>query len=379
MPGWTFPINIYYSKDESQTNRLLSKYGFIYLKGNSYYITGSPAIYIHKFDDNGQPVDNTSLLIKGITQHFITENLQGAPEWFIEGLSSFFAEQGDIINGKLIVSDPSPNTSLALMEKIDKGSRPNVKQLYGMTAEQLHGLPYGCHFARQLFYWLYDTNQLPAYLKNVKKDGFELTVLEKTTSKDFGKINLDLFEFLNKTCYSEAHFSQALGADDPAKKQECLNKTLELKKDYHKARLELVKHFHDVNDLEKCKDNLEQILSAPVSSEHMTSAVLLGNIYYIEKDYSRAVGYYTKAWDYSKNYDCRYRIAYRLANSYNHLRDSVSATKWYREFLAAKWNPEDMKLCADYAQKYLDYAKKVGTKKPVTRPNPYTTRRKPKS
>ncbi|MHC4130661.1 MAG: hypothetical protein ACYSR3_01505 [Planctomycetota bacterium] len=154
LPGWTFPINIYYSKDESQTNRLLSKYGFIYLKGNSYYITGSPAIYIHKFDDNGQPVDNTSLLIKGITQHFITENLQGAPEWFIEGLSSFFAEQGDIINGKLIVSDPSPNTSLALMEKIDKGSRPNVKQLYGMTAEQLHGLPYGCHFARQLFYIL---------------------------------------------------------------------------------------------------------------------------------------------------------------------------------------------------------------------------------
>ncbi|MHC4759073.1 MAG: hypothetical protein ACYTE8_10480, partial [Planctomycetota bacterium] len=58
-------------------------------------------------------------------------------------------------------------------------------------------------------------------------------------------------------------------------------------------------------------------------------------------------------------YDYRYRIAYRLANSYNHMKNTSSARQWYETFLASKWNPDDMKLCADYAQKYVDYAKKV--------------------
>ncbi|MHC4187678.1 MAG: tetratricopeptide repeat protein [Planctomycetota bacterium] len=375
LRGWLGQLTIYYSKNEAQTNQLLSKYGFVYLKGNSYYITGSPSIYIHLFDENGKPSDR-GLLFKGITRHFIAQNLNNAPGWFSEGLSSFFAEQSEIVNDKLVVSPVIPNNNTALKEKIDRGSRPNIKQLFSMTQEQLHGLEYGCQMTREFFYWLYDTDQLAAYLKNVQKQGFELSVLEKTVSKNFGKINLELLDFLNKSCYAEAHFSDALGTDDPNKKQETLFKTLELQQDYHKARIELIKHFHKADDLQKCKDHLDQILNAPVSPEHMSAAVLMGNLYYKEKDYSKAIEYYTRAWNYSTNYDGRYRIAYRIANSYNHLKNTTSARKWYQTFLTSKWNSNDMTICADYAQKYVDYARRIEKmnssrkRRPSTRPQP---------
>ena len=51
----------------------------------------------------------------------------------------------------MIISDPSPNASQALMEKIDKGSRPNVKLLYGMTPEQLHGFTVCLSFRTTIF------------------------------------------------------------------------------------------------------------------------------------------------------------------------------------------------------------------------------------
>jgi tetratricopeptide (TPR) repeat protein len=362
LPGWMFPLTIYYSKDESQTNQLLSKYGFVYLKGNSYYITDSPSVYVHRYDDKGQASD-PCLLFCGITRHFIAQNLKNVPEWFREGLPKFFAEQTGIVNGKLVVSGPKPDTNHSLKDKIEKGSRPNIKTLFSWTTpEKLHSLPYGCHLAQEFFYWLHDTNQLAAYLYNVQKEGFDLSVLEKTVSKDFGKINIDLLNFLNKTCYAEAHFSEALRTDNHTKKEEILIKTLELKPDYHKARLELVKSYHKGNDLPKCKGNLEQILSAPLSPEHMPAAVLMGNLYYTEKDYKKAIVHYTKAWDYSTNYDYRYRIAYRLANSCNHLKNASSARQWYETFLTNKWDPDDMKLCADYAQKYVEYSKKIDMK-----------------
>jgi tetratricopeptide (TPR) repeat protein len=373
LRGWLGQLTIYYSKNEAQTDQLLSKYGFVYLKGNSYYITGSPSIYLHLIDENGQSSD-PGLLFNGITRHFITQNFKNAPEWFNEGLSSFLSDQSDLVNGKLIISGVVPDNNLALKEKIDRGSRPNVKQLFSMTQEQLHGLEYGCHFARQFFYWLYDTNQLAAYLSNVKKEGFELSVLEKSTSKNFGKINLELLDFMNKSCYAEAHFSEALVTNDPNKKQETLIKTLELKQDYHKARLELIKYFYKVNDIQKCKGHLEQILNAAVSPEHMSAAVLMGNLYYMEKDYSKAIEHYNKAWNYSTNYEGRYRIAYRIANSYNHLKNTTSAKQWYQTFLTNKWNPDDMKKPTEYAQKYVDYAKKIERmnstrkKKPSIRP-----------
>ena len=372
LTGWIFPLTVYYSKNEPQTNQLLAKHGFIYLKGNSYYKTKQPAVYIHQFDKNKQPT-NPGMLFHGITQHFIAENLKDAPEWFKEGLSSFFAEQAGVVNGKLIISGPRRGVNPALKEKLDKGSRPNVKMLFTWTtAEKLQGYDYGRHLAQAFFYWLHDTKRLGVYLKNVQRSGYEISVLEKTLSMDFGKINLELLEFLNKICYAEAYLTDAAKTDEPSKKEENLMKALELKHDYNKARLELVKYFHDVNQMKNCKNHLEKILSSPVSPEHIHAAVLLGNVYYLEKDYAKAAEFYTKAWSYATNYDHKYRIAYRLANSYNHLKDSKSASKWYKTFLAEKWNPDDMKLCADYAQRYIDYAKKINrpARLNTTRPFP---------
>jgi tetratricopeptide (TPR) repeat protein len=379
LTGWMFPLTVYYSQDESQTNRLLSKYGFAYIKGNSYYNTGSPAIYIHQLDEDGQKSD-TGLLFYGITRHFIQHNFKNPPEWFREGLCCFFAKQAVIVNDKLLISGSPLDNEQALKEKIDKGQRLIVKtQLFNMTAEQFKSLPYGCHFVREFFYWLYDTNYLAAYLSNAKKDGFNFSVLEKTVpSGERVKINKSFMEFLEKTCYAEAHFSEALRIDDPNKRKETLVKTLELKKDYHKAQLELTKHYHKAKDIQKCKESLEQILNFTNSPEYITANVLMGNLYYEEKDYSKAVEYYTKAWDDSKNYDYSYRIAYRLANGYNHLKDTSSAKKWYQTFLKNKWDSDDMKTCEDYAQKYVEYSLRIENTKSTRRRNPFA-RPQPKS
>jgi len=363
LSGWLSPLTVYYSKNESQTNQLLSKYGFIYLKGNSYYKTGSASVYIHQADKNKEPC-GPGMLYYGITRHFIAENFKNAPEWFKEGLSRLFEEQAGIIDGTLIISDPEPGTNFALKEKLDKGSRPNVKILFTWTTpDKIQGYDYGYHLAQTFFYWLHTRNQLGAYLKNVQKNisksGYDIAILESTLSMDFGKINIELLDFLNKVCYAEAYLTQAVDTNDPTQKKEALVKALEHKQDYNKARLELVKYFHDVSEMQHCKDHLKKMLSSPVSPEHISAAVLLGNVFYIEKDYVKACEYYTKAWNYATNYDYRYRIAYRLANSYNHLKKSDSASKWYKTFLADKWNADDMKLCSDYAQRYIDYAKKV--------------------
>ena len=41
----------------------------------------------------------------------------------------------------------------------------------------------------------------------VKKEGFDLEVLEKTLSKSFSKINMELFRFIKENVYADAYLA----------------------------------------------------------------------------------------------------------------------------------------------------------------------------
>jgi tetratricopeptide (TPR) repeat protein len=141
--------------------------------------------------------------------------------------------------------------------------------------------------------------------------------------------------------------------EDQAQKIQAFLKALELKPDYHTARLELAECYCRSKDYEKCRENLKQILDDPESIEYRQAAGLMANTYYNEKDYPKALEYYNKAWEYSDCYEYKYRLAYQIGNCFYYLKDPEGAKQWYKKFLDCNWEPEKMKTSVDYARKYL--------------------------
>ncbi len=359
---WQSPLTIYYSRTEADTHKLLAARGYTDNAVRSCYVHDSPAVYAYQSNNKGES-DDCETLFYGITRHLIRWNLKNAPEWFSDGLSSFLSQQARIVKNKLIITGPRPGDNFALRDKLERGSRPRIKLLFNTTTEQFHSMPYGRHFARELFYWLHKTKKLSLYIQNVKRNGYEIFVLENTVSKDLGGINLELLDFLNKTCFAEAYLSQAASAENTAQKKEGFLKALELKPDYQRARVGLAKCLLENKEYQECKKNLRKLLNLPESPQYLQAAVLMGNVYYSEKDYNKALEYYNKAWEYSKNYAYRYRTAYRIANCYHRLKNTTYAKQWYQKFLSLRWNSDDMKLCADYARKYVSFTKRTGPNK----------------
>ncbi|MFC1738142.1 tetratricopeptide repeat protein [Planctomycetota bacterium] len=355
--GWEQPLTIYYSKTESETNELLAGHGYSGEVSTSYYISTSPGVYVHQLDDEGEFAGWDSLFY-GITSHFIRFNFRMPPEWFSCGLSGFLAKHSEIVNGELVMSGSKPGYNFALRDQIEE-KRVNIRVLYQMSSENfkraLKDQTYHAHLAREVFHWLHEKNKLNLYLRNVKNYGYELSVLENIVSGGYGAINRELMDFLNKMCFAEASLSEALATDELVKKKEKFLEALKLKPDYHKARLGLVKCLYKSEDYQKCEENLQQIIDARQSAEHIQAAVLMGNLYYRRKDYSEALKYYNKAWEDSANYPYRYRIAYRIGNCHYYLKQHGVAKQWYQQFLTSKWNPNDMKLFVDYAEKYTNY------------------------
>ncbi len=353
--GWQKPLTIYYSRTQSDTQQLLDKNGYELKVDYGFYELNAPAVYAHQFMNNGE-LSGWDALFREITHHFIQLNYSNPPAWFNEGLACFLGEQTQIVKGKLIVGRPNPWREQILRNEIEQGRRPNVKRLFSSSTEQLHDWDLGCHFARAFFYWLYETGQLEQYLKNVQKNGFELSVLEETLSSSYGRINIELSKFIKKDCYAGAYLKDSRQTEDEAQKIQAFLKTLELKPDYQTARLELAECYYRSKDYENCRENLKQILDDPESIEYRRAASLMANTYYNEKDYPRALEYYNKAWEYSDYYEYKYRLAYKIANCHHYLKDYQGAKQWYKKFLDYKWEQKDMKTGVDYARKYLGCA-----------------------
>ncbi|MGA1979183.1 MAG: hypothetical protein ABSG99_01265 [Sedimentisphaerales bacterium] len=353
--GWQKPLTIYYSRTQSDTQQLLNKHGHEDKVNYGLYESSMPAVYTHQFMDNGE-LSGWGTVFHEITHHFIQLNYRDCPAWFNEGLACFLGEQTRIVKGKLTVGRPNPWREQILRNEIEQGRRPNIKRLLSSSTEQFNDWDLGYHFARAFFYWLHETGRLEQYLKNVRKKGYELPVLEETVSDPYGKINVELSKFIKKDCYAGAYLKDGQQTEDHAQKIQAFLKALELKPDYQTAQLELAECYYRSRDYEKCRENLKQILDDPESIEYRQAAALMANTYYNEKGYSKALEYYNKAWEYSDYYEYKYRTAYQIGNCFYYLKDPESAKQWYKKFLDCKWEQESMKAGADYARKYIEPA-----------------------
>lgn len=382
--GWQNQLIIYYSKSKADTQKLLAAHGFTPQASDGFYIDTVPAIYIHRLTDDGEAVGCRGLF-KQITRHFIQLNFQNAPAWFKEGLLRFLGEQSCIVRGKLIPQGPNPLKQKILKDKIEEGGRTSIRSLYSRaTHQQFQNWDIGCHFARAFFYWLYETELLELFLKNTYKGGFRIPVLEVTLSKNYGekdpigKANMELLKkFIKKNCYAESFLQDGLKAADQPDKERAFLKALDLKPDYHTARLELAKCYYKSGDYENCRRNLEEILNTPENIECRRSARLMGDTYYNKKDYAKALKYYNKTWEYSDFYEYKYHLAYRIANCHYYLKDQNNASFWYGRFLKWNWQPKSDKASVYYAQKYIELVdaktaaiQKQKNKKPRTRKRP---------
>jgi tetratricopeptide (TPR) repeat protein len=351
---WQKPLTIYYCRTQSDTRQLLDKNGCETKVGQGFYEPNTPAVYTHQFTDDRE-LNGWDALFHEIAHHFIQLNFRDPPVWFDEGLACFLGEQTQIVKGKLIIGEPCLRREQILRDEFEQGRRTNIRRLLSSSTEQFNEWDLGCHFARAFFYWLYETNKLGPFLKNVREKGYDLPALEETISDPYGKINVDLSKFIKKDCCAGAYLQDARQADNETEKINAFLKALELKPDYQTARFELADCYYRSKDYEKCRENLKQILDDPESIEYRQAAVLLANTYYNEKNYPQALEYYNKAWEYSDYYEYKYRLAYQIGNCFYHIKDPENAKQWYKTFLDCRWDKEDMNAGADYAQKYIEH------------------------
>ncbi len=350
---WPKPLIIYYSETQSDTQRLLKSKGYENTAEHGFYEPDTPAVYTHRFMDNGQ-LNTWDGLFREVTHHFIHLDYKNPPEWFDEGLACFLGEQTQIADGKPAVGRPSPLREQILRSKIEQGHRLNIRRLLSSSEEQFGDWDLGCHFARAFFYWLYETNQLKKYLKTVRGKGYELPTLEETLSMSYGEINVELLKFIKNDCYAGAYLKDGQDTEGNAQKIQSFKKALELKPDYQLARLELAECYYREGNYKSCRENLELILKDPQGVEYRRAACLMAGTYYDEKEYSKALEYYNKAWEHSDYYEYKYRLAYKIGNCLYHMQDHECAKRWYKEFLDCKWEQDAMKSGEAYARKYIE-------------------------
>lgn len=369
LRSWQEPLLIYYSRTQSDTQELLNEHGHRYKVGSGYYARKMPAVYSHQIMDNGRRT-TWGHLFHEITHHFIRLNYDKPPAWFNEGLASFLGEQTQIVNKRITVGRPDPWREQILRDKIEEGLRPNIKRLFSTSNEQFNNWDLGCHFARAFFYWMHENGYLKDYLRNVRRKGYELSVLEETTSQTYGKINVALSRFIKQYCYAGAYLQDSRQTDDQTQKEQALLKALELKPDYKAAQLGLAKCCYHNKNYEKCRESLNLALDDPKCIEYRQAVTLLASTYYAQKNYSQAIKYYTLGWKYSAYYEHKYRLAYKIGNCYHHLKDYERAKIWYKKFLDCRWEPESMKAQADYALKYISSEENTNPEQSKVRVNP---------
>ncbi|MHC4103770.1 MAG: hypothetical protein ACYSR9_02430 [Planctomycetota bacterium] len=360
--GARTPVTIYYSKNQSDTFKLLRKHGRKNKAHRSYYVHDKAAIYTHRFTNEGTVIE-IGTLFHEITHHFVRANFKDPPAWFNEGLACFFGNETRIVKGRVMLGEPNPWREAKLRERIEKGIKPNLKKLFPMTQKQLYNWPVGYNFSRALFYWLYESRKLGEYLQNARRNGYEVWVLEQTMHKPVNEINKELLEFIQKDCYAGAFLREGKRSKSEAKKEEAFLKALKLKPNYRKAKLELARCYYRRGDYKQCRSWLWGILRFPESGEHRDAAEQMGHSYYEEKSYVKALEYYQKALEYSDYYECKYELYYWMANCYHYLKDRATAKELHKVFLDNNWEPEKDPRKVAYAKKYQKWEEKKDSEK----------------
>jgi tetratricopeptide (TPR) repeat protein len=179
-------------------------------------------------------------------------------------------------------------------------------------------------------------------------------VLEELAGKSFGNLNTELSKFMKKEIYAAAYLNEGLKAEAADEKMQAFLRALELKPDYRAVQIELALCYRAKKDYEKYRQYLEPILSDSLSAQFRPAAEFMGNMYYKNKDYQKALEYYLKSWEYCGLYEYKYKTAYKIANCYYYLKDRQKSTRWYWVFLENNFEPEQTQAQVAYAKKYLE-------------------------
>lgn len=344
-------VKIYFSETQSDTFKLLRKRGHKNKTNRSFYVYKDSSIYTHRFTKGGHEIE-IGTLFHEITHHMVRLNFKDPPIWLNEGLACFLGNETRIVRGKAVVGQPNPWRERELKERIEKGIRPNLKRLFPMTQKELYKWPIGYNFSRALFYWLHESGKLEEYLQNAEKDGYDISVLEKTVNKSVNEINKELLEFIQKYCYAGAYVHEGQRVRSKAKEKEMFTKAVELLPDYSKGLFELGLCYYREKDYDNCRKYLNRILEDPDSIHYMNASDYIGRCYYYEKDYPKALEYFKKALAYSEYYDRSYKICFWIANCYHYMKDHAGAQEFYKIFFDNNWEPEDMAEQVKYAENY---------------------------
>lgn len=332
-------VKLYFSETQSETFRLLRKHGRKSKANRSVYVPITGSIYTHRLTKGGSEIE-MGVLFHEITHHLVRSNFKDPPVWFNEGLACFFGGETVVVKGKVTFGRPEPPLEVDLKERMEKGIRPNLKRLFPMTQKQLYNWPVGYNFSRALFYWLYENGKLQEYLQNVERDGYDISVLEKTVNKPVNEINKELFGFIRKYCYAGAYVYEGQRVRSSAKKKEMFTKAVELLPDYGKGLFELGLCCYKEKDYENCRRYLSKILEDPNSIHYMNAADYTGRCYYYEKDYPKALGHFQKALGYSEYDERAYKICFSIANCHHYMKDHARAKEFYKMFLDNNWEPD---------------------------------------
>ena len=352
--GWTKPLTIYYSLNESDTKQLYIKHGRkIKDVARGRYISNESTIYTHRYMDDGGS-NGLGTLFHEITHHFVHINFRNPPAWFNEGLACFLGEQARVIKGKVTLGHPNPWREQKLRDYTEKRKKYSVKYLTSATDMQFYRRKDSYHYVRALFYWIYEQGLLDEYLKNVQEQGYGLDVLVKTVKKPVTQINNEILEFIKKKCYPAAYYKDGLDTKTQEEKQKYYyQRALSVDPDYQPARLEIARYQFRKKKYERCRQFLKPILQKPNIPEYWRVLYLMAGSYYSEDNYNKALEYYQKGLEYSEYNEYKYEFYYWIANCHARLREPQNAKQYYQKFLDENWEPDKHHDWVRYSTSYL--------------------------
>lgn len=337
--GWDTPLDIYYSTSQSDTQKLMARFGYKDKVHYGVYIPSSNAIYTHHEMDAGG-FSGIGTVFHEIVHCFVNSNYVRPPAWYNEGLATLLGEQARCVNGRMALGYPNPWREQILRNMIEDGKKINVKELVSISARQFYKKRESYHPNRALFYFIHETGNLRKYMRKVTKEGYGLDVMENALGKSRDQINSELLVFIKSNCYPAAYYQDGITARNMEDKKKFFHKSLQMKPDYYPVQFELAICYYTENNYEKCNAALTSILDDPDCKEFARANNLLSDIYYMQKEYSKAIKYSQIAWDCSGYDEYRFRIAYKIGCCYNNLGNRAKAKHWFKKYLDENWEPE---------------------------------------
>jgi len=355
--GFDRPLAIYYSGTASETQKLLARFGEDTDVGYGRYFElirtpqgAEPAVFTQRWMDDGSPAGWGSLQHE-ITHHFVALNFNDPPTWFDEGLACFLGERTRVVAGRATFGRPNPWREQALRNRIEGGTRVDVRQLMSLNGEAFYRSPVGYHLARALFYWLYAEGRFDAYLKAAHGQGYSLAVLTRVTGRNEEAIDRDLLAFIRRACYPAAYLYDSNGAREPAQRIALLRRALALRPDYQPAQLALAQEYYAQRDYDRCRATLGPALADSTSPEHFEAHWVAGECDYDQHRYQLALGHYRRAAAAGDFDERQCQLYYWIGNCCYFTGDQVGMRQWYHRFVAADWEPEKHAGMIAYARK----------------------------